>query len=230
MTRPQLVANAERERQQRLILAGIAHDLGQPLTALEASTELLRRDPSPERRTRLLETNARAVARLRRMRDDWVALARGTSSPDLTARPVDPVPLLKSIAQDHGDRFAGGLSLEHPPALPLIRADPQALERILGNLLDNAAKYGGARVRLVVAADDGAVRFSVLDRGPGLPPGDPIQLFAAFARGDDAPARGHGHGLGLAVVEMLVRAQGGYVRAENLPGGGAAFHITIPRA
>ena len=228
-----LAVQQEREQAHRLALAGIAHDLGQPLTALAIATQLLQRGGegiAPQRRDQLLGDVAVATARLRRMMADWLALARGTGNPDVVLQPVDPRPLLEAAAHQYGDRIAGGITLNHPPVLPWVQADPFAVERVLGNLLSNSAKYGVGPVVLAAAEDGGMVHISVLDRGPGLPPGATAHLFQAFSRGEGAEARAQGYGLGLAIAAMLVHAHGGRIWAENRPDGGAAFHFTVPVA
>lgn len=227
-----LAAQEEREAAQRLALAGVAHDLNQPLTSLSVAAQLLQRGAerlSQERQAQLLSDVLRSTARLRRMMGDWLALAQG-QPPPLTLAVVDPRLVVETVAEEYTARFDGRLTVEQPSSLPFIRADLPALERILGNLITNAANYGDGPVMLTAQTTDNGVQFSVLDRGPGLPAGETARLFAPFQRGAGAAARADGHGLGLAIVALLVHAHGGQVWAEQRPGGGAAFHVVLPAA
>jgi signal transduction histidine kinase len=228
-----IAAQAEREQARQLALAGIAHDLSQPLTALLVAAQLLERgydQGDAERRAETIADLRRAAGRLNRLVSDWLALARGDGPADLALRPVEALAIVEQVAHDYEEQLQRRLVLEHPQSLPPVRADPYALERILDNLLSNAAKYGSGTVTLRVAAADDVVCFSVLDRGPGLPPDAIEHVFKPFVRTEEARARTAGHGLGLAIAAMLVRAQGGTIRAENRPEGGAAFHFTVPIA
>jgi signal transduction histidine kinase len=117
----------------------------------------------------------------------------------------------------------------------MLAADRIALERLLGNLVENALAVApeGSTVAIVLtearlAGDVEALRFDVLDQGPGFPEGAPNRAFERFWRGD--PARtGPGSGLGLAIVRELALAHGGETHAENRPEGGARVGVTLPR-
>jgi two-component system sensor histidine kinase KdpD len=97
-------------------------------------------------------------------------------------------------------------------------------------LIENATKYAPPDTDVVVAArrDEGAVRITVSDRGPGIPASALARLFDPFYRVADGAARPGGLGLGLAVAKGLVEAHGGRIWAENRPGGGACFSLTLP--
>jgi two-component system, OmpR family, sensor histidine kinase KdpD len=103
--------------------------------------------------------------------------------------------------------------------------------QILGNLLENAAKYTprGTTVTIGAAVQDEDIVLTVADDGPGLPPGDAERLFEKFQRGQ---SEGNivGVGLGLAICRAAARLHGGDIRAANNPGGGARFEITLPVA
>ena len=111
-----------------------------------------------------------------------------------------------------------------------VQADPEALERILINLVDNAFAHGDGTVEVEAAGDDAGrmVRTSVLDRGPGIPPGEAARVFDRFSRG--ASVTSPGMGLGLYLVKTLVERQGGHISVSERPGGGAAFHVSLPVA
>ena len=107
----------------------------------------------------------------------------------------------------------------------VVDADPLRLEQALGNLLDNARRYGGPEIELAAEARDGAVRLHVRDDGPGFP--EDLAAFERFTRGDSARGRG-GAGLGLAIVAAIARAHGGDAGAATREGGGADVWIELP--
>lgn len=114
-----------------------------------------------------------------------------------------------------------------------VRADPEALRRLLANLVDNAAKYSpeGSPVRVTVAASGDQVELAVADQGPGIPASERERVFTRFYRGDPARARATGgSGLGLAIVAAVARDHGGSARAEEAPGGGTLVVVTLPLA
>jgi two-component system sensor histidine kinase KdpD len=119
--------------------------------------------------------------------------------------------------------------VEMAPDLPLARVDATLIEQVLANLLENAAKYtpAGTTIILRAAAEGGELVVSVEDEGPGLPPGDPEQLFAKFERGAAEGPIG-GVGLGLAICRAIARLHGGRIWAERRPQGGAAFRFALP--
>jgi two-component system sensor histidine kinase KdpD len=120
------------------------------------------------------------------------------------------------------------VQVDLPVDLPLVRVDAALIEQVLANLLENAAKYtpAGAPITLSAEERDGQVRVCVRDEGPGLPPGDPEQLFAKFHRGTTEGVLG-GVGLGLAICRAIVQLHGGRIWAERWPVG-AAFVFTLP--
>jgi len=110
-------------------------------------------------------------------------------------------------------------------------ADPDALRRILSNLLDNAAKYApGAPPEIVTReAGNGLVELVVADRGPGVPPGLEEKVFERFFRADDSLARrANGSGIGLSLARGLARGMGGDLTCRPRSGGGAEFILTLP--
>jgi two-component system sensor histidine kinase KdpD len=113
--------------------------------------------------------------------------------------------------------------------LPLVRFDAVLIERVLVNLLENAAKYTPAGSRIVIAAeiDEQNLNVSVYDNGPGLPAGQEQAIFEKFTRGERESAT-PGVGLGLAICRAIVEAHGGTIRAGNSPEGGAAIVFSLP--
>jgi two-component system phosphate regulon sensor histidine kinase PhoR len=116
---------------------------------------------------------------------------------------------------------------------PGVRADRRALDHVLGNLIDNALKYcpEGAAIRIAAVPENGRVRLSVSDTGPGISPEHLPRLFERFYRVDAGRSRElGGTGLGLSIVKHLVEAMGGAVSAESRVGAGSTFTFTLQRA
>jgi two-component system sensor histidine kinase KdpD len=113
--------------------------------------------------------------------------------------------------------------------LPLVAFDAVLIERVLCNLLDNAAKYtpAGSRIGLAAGVQGDHLEVRVTDDGPGLPEGLEDRIFDKFTRGEQESAR-PGVGLGLAICRAIVQAHGGRIRAANRPDGGAQFSFTLP--
>jgi signal transduction histidine kinase len=111
----------------------------------------------------------------------------------------------------------------------VLRADKRRLERVLGNLLDNADRHGGGAAAVVLTRGTGTVCVAVDDAGPGVPEAERERVFERFARGaGSVRTRTEGSGLGLALVARHVRALGGAVRIGDSPAGGARFVVELP--
>ena len=121
------------------------------------------------------------------------------------------------------------IALDMPEPLTLIHVDGPLFERVLINLLENAAKYAGAKALIGIAAgvDTQTLRLEIWDTGPGIPAGQERAIFDKFARGNKESAI-PGVGLGLAICQAIVDVHGGTISAENRPEGGARFCVTLP--
>jgi two-component system sensor histidine kinase KdpD len=117
-----------------------------------------------------------------------------------------------------------------PPDLPLVRFDAPLLERVLCNVLENAAKYTPPASTVVVDAQAHGdwIELRVTDDGPGLPPGREEAIFEKFTRGERESST-PGVGLGLAICRAIVDAHGGRIRAEQAAGHGARIVVLLPR-
>jgi len=120
-------------------------------------------------------------------------------------------------------------SLDVPPGLPTVVADPTYVEQVIRNLLSNAAKYGGhgTTVETRVDADTREVRVRILDDGPGFPPEEADRLFELFFRSARTARAAAGAGIGLFVCARLIRAMGGRIWAANRPEGGSEFGFSL---
>ena len=113
-----------------------------------------------------------------------------------------------------------------PGDLPLVDADYAHIERVVTNLLANAARHAptGTDVWVIAKAEGDTVRIEVSDRGAGVPEGDEEQIFEPFQRG----AGGGSSGIGLAICKAIIEAHGGEIGVERTFGGGATFSFTLP--
>jgi PAS domain S-box-containing protein len=224
-----------RETQAALELIGVAaHDLGNPLNALQLMLGKLRRSP-PGDAAKLSESLAAAIRytqRLGRLLHNLLDLSRLSSGKlELEVGEVDLTELVHDAVARHADQAAEAgsqLVLDVRPGV-VGRWDRLRLERVLTNLLSNAFKYGkGQPIELRVERTDGNGRLSVRDHGPGIPLEQQRQIFERFKK---APAKGEkkeGFGLGLYIVRQLVEAHGGTVQVESREGEGATFTVELP--
>ena len=227
------------EAARREMVANIGHELRTPLSAILGYLETLEHaeDLSPEERARFLGVIARNARRLERLVRDLSRLSELESAQARLA--LEPLAVegvldqaLETLAPRAEER---GLRLEKETAaaLPAVLADRHGLETVLLNLLDNAVRVSpqGSVVRVRALSRDRAVRFEVLDHGPGVPRDLRERVFERFYRIDSGRSSEEGgSGLGLAIVKHLVLLHGGEVGVEDAPEGGALFHFTLPTA
>lgn len=211
---------------QRLFIADAAHELRSPLSALSAELEIAGRRAGPVISDTIIANVRSDVARLSRLVDDLLALARLDANPHPRRQPVD----LDDLVLDEARRARGrgpGIDTTAVQAAQMY-GDPQALSRVVQNLVDNAVRYAATTVVLKLAATDATAMFTVADDGPGIPAADRQRVFERFTRLDGARSRdAGGSGLGLAIVRDVVTAHGGQVRIEdNEPG--VRITVTFP--
>jgi signal transduction histidine kinase len=225
----------EMDRARATFVAIASHELRTPLTALLGFTELLSTRTFAAGEVRRLGTIVhREAQRLARLVDDLLDLSRlerGTP-PALRRSTLSPARALLNVSELFGDASAR-VQVDCAVAVPDIDADPDAVDRILKNLVSNALKYSPstAAVRLCAAADGPAqVRFLVEDRGPGIAAAALPHVFEPYYRAPGAAGTAPGTGLGLAVVKALVEAHGGSIEARSEPGRGTRIAFTLPRA
>jgi len=160
--------------------------------------------------------------------DDALAFAR--TSFDGTAREaVDVVAIVRRECAERAGA-GGAVRAQLPAERVIVAGEGAALARVVGNLIDNALKYGRqADVAVVVGAS--AVEIVVDDRGPGIPPAERQRIFEPFLRLDPSRNRERGGaGLGLAIAQYLIQRHGGAIAVEDRPGGGARFRVSLPFA
>ncbi|WP_120966198.1 sensor histidine kinase KdpD [Comamonas sp. lk] len=223
----------EGERMRNTLLSAVSHDLRTPLTGiLGAAQAALPHAPAGPAADMLVQIRNQAQA-MQQLVDNLLAMARLQQGGVHLKRewlPVDE--LVGSALQQMRERLAAHvLRTDVPVDLPLLHIDAVLMERVLVNLLDNAAKYTPPGTPITVAARlDGAdCLVTVQDAGPGLPAHvEPVQLFEPFTRGETESAVS-GMGLGLTLAQRIVKVHGGSLQAETLePGPGTVFTIRMP--
>lgn len=204
---------------RNLMLAAISHDLRTPLTTLRLRAEFM---GDEEQRAKTLQTLEQMEAIL----NDTLAFARADAQS--ATRRFDLVELIRSV---HDEFYDNGLVFEiNLPAKALLQSRPQALQRVLHNLLENACKYA-SEVELQLQETPEFWLIRIADRGPGIPEDLLTEVFTPFYRLESSRNTSTGGiGLGLAIVQMLVEAQGGSTQLRNRPGGGLCAELELPKS
>ena len=206
----------ERER----FLAAVSHDLKTPVTRMRLRSELLTD-------ANLRERTLRDLDEMQQMLGGALDFLRGKAA-DEAQRPIDMLALLESLVDDQAElgrdiRLAAGAD-----AVRFV-GRPQALRRAIGNLVDNALKYG-RRATLALDDDGKLLRIVVEDEGPGIPEAELERVFEPFHRVDSSRNRETGGvGLGLAIVRQIALDHGGEVTLANRAGGGLRAELRLPR-
>jgi two-component system, OmpR family, sensor histidine kinase KdpD len=228
----QAEALAEGNRIRTALLAAVSHDLRTPLASIKASVSSLRQDDvdwSAADEADLLATIEQDADRLDDLIGNLLDMSRlhtGSLQPFLRPTPVDEVAPAALLGLDR----SSGLTLSVPENLPVVRADPGLLERVLANLFSNALRHSPPSQPPELRAaplSHGRVALEVIDHGPGVPDADKQRIFEPFVRIDRHP---HGVGLGLAVAKGFADAMGGSITAADTPGGGLTITVTLPVA
>ncbi len=221
----------ERDRLRAALLSSVGHDLRTPLTAIVAAAARLDDARQPE-----LVADIRGEAeRLRRFVANLLDMARiEAGAIQLSMEPVDLTDAVVAAAQDVRRTLGDHpLTLDVSPALPLVRVDSRLLHHCLINLLDNAGRYADPGTPVIVRAEraPGVLRLTVIDQGPGLPPGREQSVFETFRRLEGSDRSSTGTGLGLAIVKGFAEAMGARVSAANRGDAqGAQFSLEFPEA
>ena len=215
------------DRWRREFVRAIVHDLQSPVTGIRGFASLLGEDDlEPEDRATSLariESNARSLQDLIDHLRTYTVLDAGAV--ELTRETVDLSAFVTALAADMQPVLA-----DHPLQVDIddveVVADPRALERILRNLLSNAARHTptGSGIGVAARQDGDQVEVEVTDEGGGIPTSLLERVFDRFEKGP-----GGGTGLGLSIVREYVELHGGAITAENRESGGAAIRFTLPR-
>jgi len=215
-------AAKESERLRSLMLDSITHELRTPLTSIKASVStLLTTNLRPEVTHDLLTVIDEEADRLNRLVSQAVEMAqldtqevRMTFSPQrLEAMVGTALETYKTALEDHP------VTLTLPSNLPQVDADPIWIQKLLGNMLENAAKYSAS----------GYVACSIADRGQGIDPMEQSLIFDKFYRARNRAHHTPGTGMGLAICRAIAEAHGGTISVTSQPGNGSVFTFTLPR-
>src|ERR1700722_4077873 len=223
----------ESERLRNSLLAALSHDLRTPLTVLVGLAESLYLT-KPELSAVQRETAEAITEEAHRMSAlvsnllDMARIESGGVKLNLEWQPLEEV-IGTALDATRGILKQHRIEVRLPPGLPLVRFDALLIERVLVNLLENAAKYTPAGSTVTIAAEAVAdyLSVSVSDNGPGLPIGREDAVFEKFTRGHRESAT-PGVGLGLAICRAIIESHGGKIRGLNRAGGGASFNFTLP--
>lgn len=198
------------------MLAALSHDLRSPLTAMRLRIEMLNETEDSIRLKALVE-------QMQAMVEATLEFARGVTREEPAAT-VDLVALLGDLVSDVGGDRA---TLAPSPPLP-VTIRPQALNRALRNLIDNAIRYGGV-ANVTLTQKPGTAVISIADKGPGLPDDQLEAVFEPFVRLEGSRNRDTGGvGLGLSIARTIIQAHGGTIMLLNMPGGGLEAVIRLP--
>ena len=226
------LVHIESERLRNSLLSALSHDLRTPLAVVYGLADTLAALPSlPDAGREMVQALQREAQRINAMVNNLLDMARLQSGVVRLRREWQPVEEVVGSALSamasvlHGHTVTTDLA----PGLPMVELDAVLIERVLCNLLENAAKYTPADSCITVAAavQGASLHLSVADNGPGLPVGREEALFEKFVRAK-SESNTPGVGLGLAICRAIMQAHQGRIWAERSTSGGAAFVLALP--
>lgn len=238
--RDELLRRSERMASLGTTLAGVAHELNNPLAAIMGFAQLLLRKPWPDEERGALETISHEAERSAKIVRDLLTLARKRESDERTPLSInDVVGYILRTRRYAMDTYGIACDMHLDPGLPLVRGDRAQLEQVVLNLVTNAeqalrgssdapASAPAARAPSIGVRtwrEGGQVLLEVRDNGPGIVAGSETRIWDPFFTTRET---GDGTGLGLTVVHNIVTDHGGTIEGENLPDGGARFLVRLP--
>ncbi|NJQ01439.1 sensor histidine kinase [Streptomyces zingiberis] len=228
-------ARRRTERSHAELIATVAHELRSPLTSVKGFTATLlakwERFTDDQKRL-MLETVDADADRVTRLIAELLDISRIDSGRlEIHRQPVDMAAAVRRHVAAHvgAGEPEGRFVVRTAGPLPVLWADPDKVDQVLGNLLENAVRHGEGTVTIEVAAahpPHEGTSVTVSDEGPGIPEESMSRVFTRFWRGSK---RG-GTGLGLYIVKGIVEAHGGTIEVGRAPGGGARFRFVLPVA
>ena len=222
------------DKLQNALLNSISHDLRTPLVSITGALSSLANDQvtlDESARRSLIETASEEADRLNRLVGNLLDMTRLESGAMRVKRDAcDIQDLIGSSLEEVGSRLDDrSVTLDVPDDLPLVSMDFVLIERVLVNVIDNGLKYSppGSPMQIQAHMAGAFVEIMVSDRGVGIPMEDLTRIFDKFYR-VQRPGNVNGTGLGLAIGKGIVDAHGGFISAENRPGGGTTITIALP--
>jgi two-component system CheB/CheR fusion protein len=212
----------------------VSHELRTPLTVISGSLRTaMSQGLSQQDVQELLQNATEGTDSLEAILENMLELSRYQAG-RLQLR-VEMVSIADTIRTAVGKLKRQGITREFlidiPGELPPVEADPVRVERILFNLMENAAKYSPEDGKIIVSSrmQNGFVVTSIIDQGLGISPNDQLKIFELFQRLEPSRRLVKGVGLGLLVCKRLVEAQGGWIKVESEPGKGSTFSFALPK-
>ena len=225
----------EMENFRDIILSMLGHELQTPLAIIQGYTDTLSRPDAqwdPATIQQGLQVIGEEGHRLSQVMNKLLLASRlSGGAVKLEKEPV----YLSSLAGKVVRRLSTVASihqfvLEFPEEFPFVSVEPNLMEQVLTNLIENAVKYSprGGKITISGVIVNGKVKVTVADEGVGIPLGDRDHLFERFYRGEKAQSKYQGTGLGLFICKAIVEAHGGIMEASSQPGRGSQFSFTLP--
>ena len=217
----------ELDRMKRDFVATVSHELRTPLTSIVAAAKTAKRTTGSDRDEfwEIVEQQADRLSDTVEDILDAAKLDERTHSAGAFRVPSDLASLARMAVA--GPELTGLMVDVEAPDSAIACVDPEAMRRVLNELIDNALRYGAPPIRVVVSKDATRTLLTVLDNGPGVPRHSRDRIFERFSR-LDRDRNEPGIGLGLPIVRALVRSSGGEIHVEESPSGGAAFVVALP--
>lgn len=217
----QMAASLDRmDRERAIMLAGVSHDLRTPLAKLRLGIEILRND----RETELIDNMTRSCEEMDAVIDQFLDYARAGSAE--VPVPVDLNELVRECVLAYAAN--GQTLIAELGEIPLVPLRPQALQRLLTNLVENALRYGQPEFRIVTRVNGAQLQLSVIDHGTGIPAAELEAMKRPFKRGSAAHNGKAGVGLGLAIVERIAQLHGGSLQLRATDPSGLTVVVAIP--
>lgn len=226
------------ERNREEFVANVSHELRTPLSLIKGYTETLLdgAKDNPDVSVKFLQTIDRNAERLKLLIEDLLTISELESGRiRLQMQTVALTPLVAKLLEDFKPRAAArGVLLNCEMPELIAKADPDRVQQVLSNLVDNAIKYGRSEGTVTIHgrdAGDGQIELCVTDDGPGIPEDARERIFERFYRVDKARSREQGGtGLGLSIVKHIIQSHGGKVWVESESGKGSRFFFSLPKA
>lgn len=208
------------DEDRAMLLAGVSHDLRTPLSRIRLGLEMLDGTGDAALKAGLVQDVADIDAAIGQFLD-FARLSEGEAAV--------PTGDLNAIVREVCERYerAGKTVSTRLEAMPPIALRPSAIQRLVSNLVDNALRHAGTAVEVATRTENGRAVIEVLDRGPGIPPGESENMLQPFTRLDRARSTS-GTGLGLAIVDRIARLHGGRVQLLPRAGGGLCARVELP--
>jgi signal transduction histidine kinase len=215
---------------QRRFVADASHELRSPIASLMAALHVVAADDTGRAAPELHQVMEAETERMRRLVEDLLLLAKADDTGlQLHRTDVDLDDLVD--VELRRLRSAGGVAVEGVVPAVRVSGDPAKLSQVLRNLADNAVRAANSKVRFTLAEDAGTATVVVEDDGEGVPEAERARIFERFVRLDASRERSSGgSGLGLSIVQEVVRGHGGTVEVTDSPLGGARFVVSLPVA